>query len=76
MAAEVRKAEWFAVMTLTAPLPHGGGVTTGTRYAVVTVNPDTTRAQIFEYMRGQFSPEFANGNVTFFSAAPNRVGEG
>lgn len=66
-------AEWFAVLTLQMPLPHGG-FASGTKSAVLTVGPDATRAAILDHMRGLFPAEFTGANVVFFSAEPNRVG--
>lgn len=72
MATEA--TEWFAVMTLQAPLP-GGGFSSGTKSTVLTVQPGgATRDAVYEYMRGLFPPEFANANVVHFAVEPNRIG--
>ncbi|MEU8347854.1 hypothetical protein AB0C74_39670 [Spirillospora sp. NPDC048832] len=67
--------EWFVVMTLQAPMAHGGFVS-HTKTMVLSVGPDATREAVYDHMRAKFPPEFASANVVCFSAEPNQIGGG
>lgn len=71
--ATTEATEWFAVMTLQAPLP-GGGFATATKATVLTVPPDATREGIYAHMRGLFPHQFDSANTVYFVAEPNRIG--
>lgn len=63
--------EFFAILTMATPGKQS------TAEGVLTLEPDATRASIFQYMRDQLvrqnGPGFAQANVVFFAVESNRL---
>ncbi|MET8146358.1 hypothetical protein ABZU32_39130 [Sphaerisporangium sp. NPDC005288] len=59
----------FVLLTMSAPAPGGARQVTIARTFVVAAG--ATRTEVYMWARSQCPPEFANGNVLFFSVEPN-----
>jgi hypothetical protein len=73
MSGTSNGVEYFVVLTVVAPV-RGEGMVYETVSRVLTVSPEGTVAEIYEYMLEQLSPAVRiRHNVVCFTAGPNRV---
>ncbi len=65
--------QFFVILTLQAPT--GAGYALYTVAKPVSVRPGTTRAELHEWARTLMPAHMQGGDVVFFSAEPNVLGE-
>ena len=66
--------EFLIILTLSQPCDTGVQQATMTR--TVTAGPGSTRAGLLRWALDRMPPEMRGANILFFSAEPNRLGEG
>jgi hypothetical protein len=73
MTSPIVPTEYFVILTLSKPLPSGGGSAQQTITGTVRVQPGATRAGLLRDLLNNAPKVMRDADVLFFSAEPNHI---